>query len=559
MSLIIDLRNGPAKGEFKPCGKGGRFVRTTFQLTYANSALCVTLEAEDSDMLNLEATVSKPETDNFLFEEDCCQAAIAFAGMVQPAGMLLVNARGSRRSFGEGASWSASVTRHASGWYLDLRIPLPDKVEMIGLSLHRFFRGIAGGISGLASNLPHPLEVSRFACLMLGGNAPVDAGAAFLAHAADAEEADLNARVQALSERIKVACAAGVPESFMGFVHELVERRLTDAIKPDTSYLCWNEAHFQHALIDLWEITGNRVWLERLIPRIEEVWSLTGRARKIKDSFWGLEWPTWYNDTETGSICTLASGVILWPIARCIRTVMNAPELRDLQETAQSWIPMAREVLDMHDPEWLDFPDGSGMHLEPFQKGPRRLYPRGGSRVNPLNREYFFALPMLEIARVTGEPRYRRMVEANARYFRNTSELTDDYFLWEYHVDACPAEGEDLSHAAVQVAFAEHCLEENIVFTEADLRKMARTLARIVFRFDTVPSESVRGYMHGLNMAVGAWSSLCRFEPETLLKIRNVLATGIYEKNRLFTGSQGFGIRVLTIFEKAAQRLAHKD
>lgn len=559
MSLIIDLRNGPAKGEFKRCGKGGRFVRTTFQLLYANGALCITLEAEDPDMLNLEATVSKPDTDAMLFEEDCCQIALAQAGQITPSGMLLVNARGSRRSFGEGAAWSAEVTRHAAGWHLELRLPLPGKVEMVGLSLHRFFRGIAGGTSALASNLPHPLKVSSFACLMLGGSAPADAGKAFLAQAADAEEADLNARVQALGERVKTACAAGVPESFMAFIHELIERRQKEAIKPATSYLCWNEAYFQHALMDLWEMTGDRAWLERLIPRIEEVWSLTGSARKIKDALWGMEWPTWYNETETGSICTLTSGVVLWPVARWIRIAMKAPELRDLQQTAQSWIPKARAVLDLHDQEWVDFPDGSGMHLEPFPKGPRRLYPRGGSRVNPLNREFFFALPMLEMARVTGEPRYWRMVEANARYFRNTSEVTDDYFIWEYHVDACPAEGEDLSHAASQVAFAEHCFEDGLVITEADLRKMARTLAGSVFRFGAVPAECIRGDTPGLNMAVGAWSSLCRFEPETLHKIRKVLATGIYEQNRLFNGSQGFGIRILTIFEKAARRLAHKD
>lgn len=554
--VTLDLRHGPAEGLFLAIGNRGRPARTAYRLTFEPGTLRIAIEADDPDMLNLVATVSAPDTDTQLYEEDCVQAALALSGQANPAGMLLINARGSRRGFGTGQSWGASVARHAAGWRLDLEMALPAGLETIGLGLHRFFRGISGGVSGLAPHLPHPLEPARFACLVLGGSETAGAAAElFRAGALQAAEEETDRTVQALRARLAAARAAGMPASFMPLADDLTARRLTVAVKPDPRFLCWNEGHFQHALLDLWEITRDRTWLDRLVPRIQEVWSLTGQARQVKDALWQRELPTWYNDLETGAACTLVSGVILWPIARLIRIILDTPDLRNLRETALAWIPKIRAILDFHDPEWVDFPDGSGMHLEPYEKGPRRPYPRGGSRINPLNREFFLSLPMLELARITGEPEYRRKVEANARFFRNTSDITDSHFQWEYLVAACPADGEDLSHATCQVAFAERCVEEGLVFTETDLRKIARTLAEIVFRHGDVPTETIRGHGPCLNVAVGVWSSLCRYEPDVFPKICAVVATAIHEQNPLFSGREGWGIRVLTSLEKARKRL----
>lgn len=553
--LDLDLRPGPASRTFVAVGRPAS-VTTRCRLQCHAGSIRIHIEADDPDMPNLVASVTEPDSDVLIYEDDCVQVALALPGAFAITGMLLVNARGSRRAFQAGKTWQAAVTRNASGWHMELDIAVPSGIGTVGLSLHRYFRGITGEVSGLTGNLPHPLEPSHFACLAISGSDPLaTATGAFRARARQAEEAETDRQVQALRSRIDAARDAGIPPSFMPLARELADRRFAIGLKPSEGFLCWNEGHFQHALLDLWEITGERTWIDRMVPRAHEVWSLTGAARHATDSLWKKPLPTWYNDTESGTACTLVSGAILWPIARLIRIIMTTPELADLRDTATAWIPPARAVVDFHNPEWIDYPDGSGMHTEPYAKGPRRAYPHGGSRINPLNREFFLTLPMLELARVTGDPEYLRKVTANARYFRNTSDIADGHFQWEYLVAACPADGEDLAHASCQVAFAENCLEAGIVFQDADLRAMARTLSDGVFRHDDVPAETLRGHYPVLNVAVGVWSGLCRYAPSVFPKICAVVATAIHEKNSLFSGHEGWGIRVLTSMEKARQRL----
>jgi len=555
-AAVIDLRKRAFAGAMRRIPRGKPGVETKCRLESREGALVVVIEADDHDMLNLVATVTDPGTDKFIYEEDCVQVAVAMPGTGAAADMLMVNARGSRVGYGNGKKWQASTSLDASGWRMQVTIPVPPDTQSVGLSVHRYFRGITGEVYGLANNLPHPLEPSQFACVVLHGKGPVSRIArAWRASAEKEERNGIEHQVDAVRKRIEQAVKAGVPRSFLAMARELAEKRMATAMNPSEGFLCWNEGHYQHALMDLWEITGKREWLDRLVPRVRDVWSLTGTARVMKDAMWHKALPTWYNDTESGTVCTLVSGAILWPISRLIRAVMTTPSLKDLEPVVSPWIAFSRTVLDLHDPEWIDFPDGSGMHLEPYGKGPRRVYPTGGSRINPLNREYFLSLPMLNIAAITGNKEYRRKVTANARYFKNTSDITPKTFCWEYLVAACPSLGEDLSHGSCQVAFAEQCAQEGIVLTEKDIRKIAGTLSRNVFKHADVPAGTLRGYHPALDIAVGTWSSLCRFVPKVFPKICAVVATAIHEKDRHFDGREGWGIRILTNIEKARQRM----
>src|SRR5690606_1871517 len=101
------------------------------------------------------------------------------------------------------------------------------------------------------------------------------------------------------------------------------------------------------------------------------------------------------------------------------------------------------------DDEWLPLPGDQGMFIEPYDKGPRRVYPSGGSRVCPVNRAYFPAMAMLRLAKMTGDDAMLRRVAMMARYFAAMSEILDDgSMVWEYEEGRYPAVGEDTSHAA---------------------------------------------------------------------------------------------------------------
>ena len=137
-----------------------------------------------------------------------------------------------------------------------------------------------------------------------------------------------------------------------------------------------------------------------------------------------------------------------------------------------------------------------------------------------------------------------------ARYFRNTSEVSGDRFVWEYWASRYPAEGEDLNHASCQLRFAELCCQEGVVFSEGDLRKIAGTLKHNVFRYGDVPCGMLRGYHPELNVGIALWSSLCRFVPELFPRIVAVVETAMREGQRYFQG-EGWGVRILTSIERA--------
>jgi hypothetical protein len=379
-----------------------------------------------------------------------------------------------------------------------------------------------------------------------------------------AEQEVLNRQLAAIRARIAAARNSKGPAPTLALAEDLARRRAGRALEPGEGFLCWNEGHYQMALLDLWELTGSREWIEIAANRMKGVWTLRGSERGQPDAMWGKPLPTWYNDTETNTVCTLVSGVILNPIARLIRAAHDDPRLADVWSTVKSWVPLCETIFTLHDIEWVEFADGSGMHLEPYPKGPRRVYPRGGSRINPVNREYFFTLPMLNMARVTGNAEYLRKAEMSTRFFLNMCDVTaDDCLCWEYEIGRYPATGEDISHAACQVAFAELCRTEGVVVTDGDLRRIANTLAKRIFRYGDVPCGELRGSDPGLHIGLATWSGLCRFVPEVFPKIEAVVATALCEGDFHFTGEQGWGVRILTSLEKgrrasaAAGRIDH--
>jgi hypothetical protein len=523
-------------------------VATWCEFARTDRGLRVTIEAEDRDMLGLISSLSPTGTDGFLYEEDCVQVAVALPGLAPE--MLLVNPHGTRKGGPAALSWPVRTRRYATCWTAAVEVALPVGSTHAGVSVHRFYRGVDHEVHGLEPELPHPLLAERFAVVVLDGDA--DAAEAAEHYRRSTEQAAserLEAALASARRRMQEAEAAGGPSPSLTVAMTLAREHALRPVPQTVSGLCWNEAYHHMALIDLWELTRDRQWLEAAVERVQQVWAARASERGIPDATWGRPLPTWYDEGESNIACTLSSGVILNPIARLLRTAHDEPELADLWRRVEGWVPWCRQVLDLHDPEWVEFPDGSGMHLEPHLKGPRRVYPQGGSRINPLNREFAFSMPMLNVARVTGDEEYLRKARMNALYFKNTSEVSDGCLLWEYQASRYPAEGEDLNHAHCQVLFAELCCREGIVFTEDDLRLIAATFERNVFRHGDVPAGTVRGLHPGLHLGVGVWSSLCRFVPGVFPKVEAVVRAVLRTRPEAFR--EGWGIRNLTCLELA--------
>jgi len=562
-SLVFDLSVEQAKIEVPmlEISGAGNSVATTCYLERRGGDLHICIEAEDHDMLSLIASGPlqiapdhpRIKEDNFLYEEDCIQLALATAGQAQPESFLLVNPLGNVKFSGELAGYCMVHTqRSADGWVINIKLPLTwTQPPVLAISLHRFYRGVNHEVHGLTSTLPHPLNTEDFAIALLEPG--VDA-AAFRQSLRDAKAAQLENTLQSCRERL--GKRKTLPESWTDFAIEMTQWRLRRHVHAGTQFLCWNEGHFQHALINLWQLTGDVVWLQRAIDRMERVWAYTGYDMDLPDKLWDLPESTWYDHRdEAGAAITLITGVILYPMTRLLREVWSDKSLADLRPRLEPWFDRCRRAIAVHDREWIELPDGSGAYLEPYLKGPARVYPRGGSRICPLNRMFFLAMPMLMLGRLLKDDVYIDRVKRMARFFRESMEEDENgAMVWEYETAFYPATGEDISHAACQVRFAELCRAEGIEFTDEDLRAIARTLRENIFLHGDVPCGEVRGLTPSLDMSVGAWSSLCRFVPDVLPRIAAVVETACTERPEFFE-KEGWGIYLLTEVEMARQRV----
>jgi len=548
-SRVFDLSAPGARVEAEMREIMGRraAARTRCVLTREQGIIRVEVHAEDPDMPSLISTISPPGKDRFLYEEDCVQLAVAGASAAKEDDYLLVNPHGTRSGTPSALKWPVQPERLPHGWKLVVQVPTPPGEAFFGLSLHRFFRGCNHEVQGIEDNLPYPLEPARFSVVLLKpGKNPEQLAARHRHSALEAVQRNIEQKLNDIRDRI--ARAAGGHEASIETAKTFALARLAGPCDPVKGM--WNETYLQHALIDLWELERDPKWIEAAIPRAEHAWSMRSDRIGAVDTLWGVARPTWYDDVA-GCADTLASGVILDPIVRLMRTIHDEPELRRFWPRVEPWCALAEEVIAVHDPEWVELAGGCGFYIEPYQKGPGRVYPSGGSRLCPFNRALWLGRPMLNLARILGRNGYLRKVEMMSRYFLANCETMDNGSLvWEYLAQPYPAAGEDLSHAHCQVLFAELCFAEGIAFTEDDMRRMAATLEKNVMRYGDVPCGTVRGLDPGLHFAVASWSSLCRYVPHVLPRIVAVLETAMAEGGFDFR-REGWGVRLLTMVEKA--------
>ncbi len=530
-------------------------VRTTGAVQRRGAELHVTVRGRDPDPLSLIATAPSAGRDGQLYEEDCIQVATVLPGEGASRDFLLINPLGRKRGSGTGETWGSDTSRDAGGWVIRVRLPIPVGAASVGLSLHRFFRGIRGEVHGLGRALPHPLEPGAFAiALVERARSPAAAARRAAESIRQAHEAAID-RAIAASRRLLVAPRRGGRPDWAKLAAETAAAQLKRPVAP---YRYWHENHLQLALLDLWAVTGDRRWIEAGMDRARQTWDCRCDVLHGRDSLWGVVPPTWLESGVQSYSSVLTTGVVLHPLTRLMRVVMEAQGLKEYRREVESWVPLCREAIAFHDREWMELPGGSGVYIEPYEKGPRRIYPSGGSRLNPFNRVHFLAMPILDLAQMTGDAVYRARIVRIARYFRSQCErLPNGSLVWEYEPAAYPSEGEDLSHAAAQLQFVEDCARDGIEFTERDLRAMARTLTANIFRHGDVPCGTIRGFHPGLHIAVGVWSSLAPYAPEILPRIEAVLSGAMRAGTFDFRG-QGWGARLIACVARARQALKRR-
>src|SRR5687768_730978 len=230
---------------------GENSVRTSLHLArLAEDSLEVVIEAEDPDPLALIATPPTGRTDQFLYEEDCVQVAVALPGEARPSGLCLANPMGSRRDVGAAVDWQLTAKRNGTGWRVALRIPLSPDAATLGLGVLRYFRGVHHEVHGIGH--PHPIDVADLAVVVLQATSdPAAAAERHVAQAREAQAAEVRDAVAACRDRMANARGAGNATVSVATARELARARAERPVVPQLDFLCWNESHFQNALINL--------------------------------------------------------------------------------------------------------------------------------------------------------------------------------------------------------------------------------------------------------------------------------------------------------------------
>lgn len=216
---------------------------------------------------------------------------------------------------------------------------------------------------------------------------------------------------------------------------------------------------------------------------------------------------------------TVHEGMIAYPAAVFIESVSRDPALKErFGASADKFLAfMNRNLLQKHEQHWLDLENGAGAY-----RFADLITDRFPNRVMPHNQYLALARAYLVLKDVPGaDPLMGKRAEQMARLFRASLIEQDRAFVWHYWdwVEAGQpgASGlEDTSHGAIDVGFAVEAARRGVVFTPADMERLARTVVDLMWNQSETDAKlgkncGTRG--NEFAFIYPEWLDLCRWEP----------------------------------------------
>lgn len=213
-------------------------------------------------------------------------------------------------------------------------------------------------------------------------------------------------------------------------------------------------------------------------------------------------------------------GMLTYPVALWAETVLGDEELKRIYGAkAKMYLHfLARHLLDKWEGRWQEFPDGTGAYRftdDPTERFPGYLLPH--NQYLALGRTW---LVLQSISDFPYRERCRDKAVKMARYFRKHLRERDGCFVWNYW-DPAPGEDvrryvEDTSHGSIDVGFAVEACRRGVVFTDADLIRLARTYTGVMWNGSLTESR-VAGRVDGTGeerVYWWEWCALALWEPK---------------------------------------------
>lgn len=322
----------------------------------------------------------------------------------------------------------------------------------------------------------------------------------------------------------------------------------------ESATLAWGESYVMMSLAAMYRTTGHRMYLDRLARHIDSVLQQRDDARGVAD-YRGISGACWrntsYQDGGQPYCYAVHSGMLIQPMVDFVRAVEGQPwadqpsaDGESYADKATRYLVAAEETVAFHEDEW----NPAGYY---FARADATFLSFAGQDL-PLNQSNALGRALVGLAVHTGDPEHLAKATALAQRMRDQMTVAGDgAYLWNYWGGPLSGNGEDVSHAAINVAFAVDAAAAGIVFDADDLEGLAATFVQRVYVDDGTFSDFVGGGStngSSYRAQVARWLDLARVRTTIYTAVRD-LYDNDYPPTSVGSGSVLLGWALLAEYE----------
>lgn len=293
--------------------------------------------------------------------------------------------------------------------------------------------------------------------------------------------------------------------------------------------LAWGESYVMSALAAMFRATGHPMYLERLAAHVDAVLQQRDDALGVTD-YRGVSGACWRNTSyQAGGepYCyAVHTGMLVYPMLEFVAALRDAPRFESrvaadgetLGAKAARYLAAAQESVEFHAFEW----DDAGYYVF----APDATFLAYAGQDQPLNQSNAMGRVHVMLAELApGGDDEAKAIALASRMQSMISVGGDGAYLWNYWGGAFAGNGEDVSHAAINVDFAALCAAHGLVFDEADVAGFATTFMERVYVDDGTFSDAVGGGSTNdpsYRPQIGRWLALSRARTGVYTAVRDV-------------------------------------
>ena len=293
--------------------------------------------------------------------------------------------------------------------------------------------------------------------------------------------------------------------------------------------LAWGESYVMSGLAAMFRATGHPMYLERLAAHVDALLLVRDDAVGATD-YRGVSGACWHNtsyqDGGQPYCYAVHTGMLVYPMLEYVAALRSTPRYAErlasdgetLGQKAERYLAAAQESVAFHEFEWND----AGY----YAFAPDATVLDFAGQDQPLNQSN--AMGRVHVLLAELAPGGDDLAKATALASRMQSMITtggDGAYLWNYWGGAFAGNGEDVSHAAINVDFAALCAAHGIVFDEADVLGFATTFMERVYVDDATFSNQVGGGPTNdpaYRPQVGRWLGVARARAGVYTAVRDL-------------------------------------